>query len=142
MTEHGYSPTGEPVPNDRQDLCGCEGCLHYEAVNRAIHGEHYRAMTHSNEKACGPDHYSWFARGTWPRCACGFDPRDNAVLNEHWREQGFRVVDDHGTLVRQVWSEPLAHYFDDCGGPVDEDRDVWASEPWDVTCPACKEMGS
>jgi hypothetical protein len=36
----------------------------------------------------------------WPRCSCGFDPHDNTALQSHWAEQGFKVVDRHGTLVR------------------------------------------
>ena len=28
--------------------------------------------------------------------------RDNGKLNEHWREHGFRVVDEHGHLVRKA----------------------------------------
>lgn len=46
----------------------------------------------------GPVPATWFAPGVWPTCACGLDPRDNGVLTAHWRERGFEVVDDHGTL--------------------------------------------
>jgi hypothetical protein len=42
----------------------------------------------------------WFTRGTWPECSCGYAPRDNAALTAHWAELGFRVVDEHGTLVK------------------------------------------
>jgi len=53
------------------------------------------------ERECGPDVVSWFGRGQWPRCTCGFSPRDNTKLNEHWNEAGFRVIDNHGKL--EVW---------------------------------------
>lgn len=49
----------------------------------------------------GPVAYTWYGRGQWPTCKCGLAPRDNAVLNEHWREHGFEVVDEHGTLVKR-----------------------------------------
>ena len=41
-----------------------------------------------------------FLRGEWTRCRCGYDPRDNALLNAHFAEHGFREVDDHGTIRR------------------------------------------
>lgn len=47
----------------------------------------------------GPVVSTWFARGTYPTCTCGLDPRDNAVLTAHWTENGIRVYDDHGRLV-------------------------------------------
>ncbi|SIH22299.1 Uncharacterised protein [Mycobacteroides abscessus subsp. abscessus] len=53
------------------------------------------------QNACGPDFASWFARGQWPRCACGFSPHDNTVLNQHWRDAGFAVVDNHGRLEKR-----------------------------------------
>lgn len=49
---------------------------------------------------CGPVLSTWFGRGRWPTCRCGLDPHDNAVLTAHWAERGFRVVDDHGHLVK------------------------------------------
>ena len=48
----------------------------------------------------GPDATSWFGRGRWPECRCGYAPRDNQALNNHWREHGFKVVDEHGRLVK------------------------------------------
>lgn len=49
---------------------------------------------------------TWFARGQWPTCKCGFSPRNNRKLNDHWHEHGFRVVEDHGRLVRHSVSAP------------------------------------
>lgn len=49
---------------------------------------------------CGPDPASWFGRGVWPKCQCGLEPRNNKALSEHWAERGFRVIDEHGTLVK------------------------------------------
>lgn len=46
-----------------------------------------------------------FLRGEWARCACGHNPRDNALLNAHFAEHGFKEVDDHGTIIRILeWS--------------------------------------
>jgi hypothetical protein len=47
----------------------------------------------------GPVPTTWFGIGCWPSCKCGYDPHDNGLLNAHWREHGFEVVDDHGHLV-------------------------------------------
>lgn len=44
--------------------------------------------------------------------------------------------DDETTTSR---TEPVTHYYADCGGPVHED-DVSAAEPWGITCPACAAM--
>jgi hypothetical protein len=41
-----------------------------------------------------------FLRGEWTRCVCGFDPRDNEVLGDHFAEHGFAEVDDHGHIIR------------------------------------------
>lgn len=46
----------------------------------------------------GPVPSTWFGRGQWPTCKCGFAPRDNVVLNQHWADHGFRVVDHYGQL--------------------------------------------
>lgn len=46
----------------------------------------------------GPVAATWFGRGQWPTCRCGYAPRDNTLLNAHWAEHGFTVVDDHGQL--------------------------------------------
>lgn len=43
---------------------------------------------------------TWFGRGVWPTCKCGFDPRDNSLLTKHWAEHGFKVVDVRGTLTK------------------------------------------
>lgn len=50
---------------------------------------------------CGPDFASWYTPGKWPRCACGFSPRDNTVLTQHWSDAGFTVIDNHGTLEKR-----------------------------------------
>lgn len=50
-------------------------------------------------EACGPVASTWFGPGVWPTCRCGFDPRDNSALVRHWRDAGFRVVDERGRLV-------------------------------------------
>lgn len=37
------------------------------------------------------------------------------------------------------------HYYDNCGGEVGDstdDGDVYAAEPWGLTCPACVQMVS
>lgn len=47
---------------------------------------------------CGPHFPSWYARGQWPRCACGYSPHDNVALTKHWEAAGFTVIDNHGTL--------------------------------------------
>jgi hypothetical protein len=41
-----------------------------------------------------------FVRGAWTGCKCGYDPHDNALLNAHFAEHGFREVDVHGTIRR------------------------------------------
>lgn len=61
-------------------------------------------MSASLEARHGSD-YRRFLRGEWTRCVCGFDPRDNQKLNEHFGEQGFREVDDHGAIVRRAVSD-------------------------------------
>lgn len=48
---------------------------------------------------CDADPSSWFARGMLPRCKCGFNPKDNGLLIQHWADAGFRVVDENGHLV-------------------------------------------
>lgn len=50
---------------------------------------------------CDGDPGSWFGRGRWPRCACGFDPHDNAALTAHWADAGFEIVADGSQLVRR-----------------------------------------
>lgn len=42
-----------------------------------------------------------YTRGSWPRCRCGFDPRDNAALEAHYRDHGFIEVDVRGRLTRR-----------------------------------------
>ena len=51
---------------------------------------------------CGPVPATWFGRGVWPTCKCGYAPHDNGLLNAHWQAQGFEVVDEHGTLVTRA----------------------------------------
>jgi hypothetical protein len=41
-----------------------------------------------------------FVRGAWPGCLCGYRPRDNAKLNQHFAEHGFREIDNHGALTK------------------------------------------
>lgn len=50
---------------------------------------------------CNPDPASWYARGQWPRCACGFSPDNNSILQTHWADAGFAVVDVHGHLEKR-----------------------------------------
>ncbi|OHU47271.1 hypothetical protein BKG82_26835 [Mycobacteroides chelonae] len=57
-----------------------------------------RTPADRQQQPCGPHPASWFTRGRWPACSCGFSPKDNEVLNQHWRAAGFTVVDNHGTL--------------------------------------------
>lgn len=72
-------------------------CDHCACVNPAL-----IEVDESSEH--GPVPTTWFVRGMWPTCKCGLAPRDNDVLNAHWREHGFTVVDEHGHLV----SRPIA----------------------------------
>jgi len=51
---------------------------------------------------------SWFAQGVWPRCRCGYAPRNNIKLSQHYAEFGFTEVDQHGQLVQIPLSGPLA----------------------------------
>lgn len=55
--------------------------------------------THTPEHDANPS--TWWGRGVWPTCICGFAPRDNGLLNAHWAEHGFRVVDEHGRLTKR-----------------------------------------
>lgn len=48
----------------------------------------------------GPSLTTWFARGVYPTCICGFSPKDNRTLMQHFAAHGFRVVDKGGTLVK------------------------------------------
>jgi hypothetical protein len=41
----------------------------------------------------------WFTRGMYPSCSCGFAPRDNRKLIEHWAGHGIRWVSEQGKLV-------------------------------------------
>ena len=43
---------------------------------------------------------SRWQRGAWPRCICGYNPRDNAKLNTHFADYGFQEVERHGELVQ------------------------------------------
>lgn len=54
-------------------------------------------IDHTDEH--GPVFTTWFVRGMWATCKCGYAPRDNGLLNEHWAEHGFRVYDAGGHLV-------------------------------------------
>lgn len=72
----------------------------------------------------GPVPATWFGHGMWPTCKCGFAPRDNAKLNEHWAENNLKVVDDHGELkvtYLDAWVQMQVHYchctdLEDVGG--------------------------
>lgn len=46
------------------------------------------------------DPATWFSIGKYPECRCGFAPRDNIALIEHWREAGFMIVENKGQLVK------------------------------------------
>ena len=41
---------------------------------------------------------NWFTRGVHPSCTCGFTPRNNIKLNQHWADLGFRWIDVRSTL--------------------------------------------
>lgn len=41
-----------------------------------------------------------FVPGAWPACKCGYNPKDNALLNAHFAEHGFKEVDEGGQIVR------------------------------------------
>ena len=62
-------------------------------------GEQYDETAQPDEH--GPVPTTWFVRGMWPTCKCGFAPRDNGLLNDHWAEHGFRVYDANGHLVTE-----------------------------------------
>ena len=51
-----------------------------------------------SQDAHGPVPATWFAPGRWATCQCGFDPKNNGLLADHWADQGFRVVDNNGQL--------------------------------------------
>jgi hypothetical protein len=53
----------------------------------------------------GPVHSTWFGRGVWPTCTCGYAPKDNVMLNAHWAEHGFRVY--HDTRTGQLVKDDL-----------------------------------
>lgn len=50
------------------------------------------------------DHHpmNWFVPGMWPACSCGFAPKDNFALNNHWAEHGLAWFDHHGQLRAKV----------------------------------------
>lgn len=75
----------------------------------------------------------WFLRGEYPQCSCGYAPRDNRKLIDHWAERGIAWYDDHGQLkwravestttpspdrdetmscgCRLEWRGPKAHFY-------------------------------
>lgn len=82
-------------PWDEEPIDGTQERVSTHPTEAEAHTEARRLgfMTH------GPVRRTWFGRGVWPTCLCGYDPHDNALLNAHWRAQGFEVVDDHGALI-------------------------------------------
>jgi hypothetical protein len=59
-----------------------------------------RAVNRQAE-AHGTTFASWFIPGMWPKCKCGFDPKDNIVLQQHYRFFGFEEYEDHGRIMRR-----------------------------------------
>ena len=49
----------------------------------------------------GSDPTTRWLTGVFPKCKCGFNPRNNERLQEHYRAFGFEEIDDHGTLVQR-----------------------------------------
>lgn len=87
-----------PNPND-PDEAECKYCHDSGELPGTYQPCHHcRGVPITTEH--GPDHVSWFGQGRYPKCACGHDPRDNTALAGHWAEHGFRVVDEHGVLVK------------------------------------------
>lgn len=84
-----------PNPNN-PDEHECKGChdTGYDGADNPCR------WCVGGRSTCGPDPASWFAPGQWPRCACGFNPRSNTILTEHWRLAGFKVVDSAGQLTK------------------------------------------
>jgi hypothetical protein len=93
---------------------------------------------------------NWFTRGVYPSCSCGFAPRNNTALNEHWADKGIRYVDVGGVVKAHSAERPatvtdlLPHefgvnegdYWPDylatpggAGGVVSEPRSLAASDP-------------
>lgn len=42
---------------------------------------------------------NWFTPGEFPSCSCGYAPRGNRKLNEHWAEHGLKWADVNGQLT-------------------------------------------
>jgi len=80
-------PVPAPFKAHVENLGGCPQGSVTEPQQSGEHEKH------------GPVPSTWFGRGSWATCKCGLAPRDNGVLNDHWREHGFKVVDEHGRLV-------------------------------------------
>lgn len=85
----GHSDT-DPVFPEEPDYCEEYGCAHEPAGWTVI----YQPVVE-----CGPNAATWYGRGLWPVCKCGYSPRDNLKLTEHWASAGFSVRDAHGQLV-------------------------------------------
>jgi len=48
----------------------------------------------------------WTAPGVWPECSCGFAPRDNALLYQHWASHGLEWYSDGGQLHSRAVARP------------------------------------
>lgn len=71
----------------------------------------HRVMVNTDEAQDGPPEsdplgmskahrpVNWFTRNTWVSCSCGFAPKNNTKLHEHWQGLGFTWVDHRGALV-------------------------------------------
>lgn len=44
----------------------------------------------------------WFLPGVYPSCTCGYAPKNNRALNQHWHDHGIRWWDDHGRLCSEA----------------------------------------
>ena len=40
----------------------------------------------------------WWLRGIYPWCSCGYAPKDNSLLYQHWADHGISWYDNHGHL--------------------------------------------
>lgn len=69
-----------------------------------------------------------FVPGTWPGCLCGYRPKDNRKLTQHFAEHGFREVDDHGRIVRIPVDLNRVRVQEHLAGRSVEHMTAWAEE--------------
>jgi hypothetical protein len=60
----------------------------------------------------------WFERSVYPRCSCGYDPKDNGLLYEHWAEFGISWYCD--TRLGQFKWRAAAHTLHETEESADE----------------------